>query len=280
MDRRLTPANGRVASYGLAGQVEAERYVPGEEAQVVLPVLDLLDAPNGKRDRQLLFGEAVTVYDRYAGHAFVQATRDGYVGYVAEAAIGAPLAPTHRVAVRATHLYADEDMKSPDLMRLSFGSRVTVTDERRKFFETPSGFVPKRHLRPLDRPFADPVTIAQIFFGAPYLWGGNSDLGIDCSGLVQASCLACDIPCPGDSDLQCAALGDLLGPDIAPQRGDLWFWKGHVGWVVDDQTLLHANAHHMAVAYEPLEAACLRIEAQGGGGVTARKRLLAPGSAA
>jgi cell wall-associated NlpC family hydrolase len=276
VDRRLTPANGRVASYALAGLVEAERFVPGEEARVIVPVIDLLDAPNGKRDRQLLFGEAVTIFERLSGHAFVQAGRDGYVGYVAEDSLGEALTPTHRVATRATHAYMSEDMKSANLMRLPLGARIRVLDERKAFYETSAGFIPKKHLRPLDQPFADPVTVAQLFFGTPYLWGGNSDLGIDCSGLVQAACLACDIACPGDSDLQCAELGNLLEDGLPPQRGHLWFWKGHVGWVVDGETLLHANAHHMAVTYEPLEAARLRIEAQGGGAVIARKRLAAP----
>lgn len=257
----------------MAGLIESESFVQGEPARIVLPVVDLLDAPGGRRDRQLLFGDKISVFERREGFGFVQAARDGYVGYVAEAGIGDLVEPTHRVATRATHVYVNEDMKSPDRMRLSFGARVRVVDERRAFFETPEGFVPKKHLRPLTRPFADPVTIAQLHFGTPYLWGGNSDLGIDCSGLVQAACLACDIACPGDSDLQFAALGEKLGADIPPQRGDLWFWKGHVGWVVDAETLLHANAHHMAVAYEPLEAARLRIEAQGGGVVTARKRI-------
>lgn len=273
LDRRLTPANGRVASHALAGRVEAERFVPGEPARVARPVVDLRDGPGGVRDRQLLFGETVQVFERREGHAFVQADRDGYVGYVALAMLDDPVDATHRVATRATHLYAAEDMKSPDLMRLSFGARLRVVDERRAFFETPDGFVPKKHLRPLSMPFSDPVTIAQLHFGTPYLWGGNSDLGIDCSGLVQAALLACDMPCPGDSDLQCAELGTDIAPDDPPRRGDLWFWRGHVALVVDVETLLHANAHHMAVAYEPLEAARLRIEAQGGGAVTARKRI-------
>jgi cell wall-associated NlpC family hydrolase len=146
-----------------------------------------------------------------------------------------------------------------------------VIDERRKFFETNIGFVPKSHLREADRHFSDPVTVAQLHFGVPYLWGGNSSRGIDCSGLIAAGLTACDIPCLGDSDLQRDTLGaSFIGPY---RRGDLVFWDGHVGMMVDEETLIHANAHHMATAYEPVERAILRIAAQDGGPVLTRKRI-------
>ncbi|HVG48979.1 MAG TPA: C40 family peptidase [Rubellimicrobium sp.] len=270
-DPRLTPANGRVAAERLRGQVEAARFVAGEPRRVAVPVADLDGSPGGMRDRQLLWGEAVTVYETRDGMAFVEAARDGYVGYVSEVSLGPPRAPTHRVSVPATHLYRDDDMKSPDLRHLSFGALVTVEAERRKFWETPEGYIPKPHLRPLDRPFTDPAAVAQLHFGVPYLWGGNSVLGIDCSGLVQASLLACGIGCPGDSDLQQAVGTDI--PEGEPlRRGDLLFWKGHVAMAVDEGTMIHANAHHMAVAYEGIEPGTLRIQAQGNGGVVARRR--------
>jgi len=119
----------------------------------------------------------------------------------------------------------------------------------------------------------DPVTIATVLLGTPYLWGGNSAFGIDCSGLVQAACMVCGIACPGDSDMQAAGLGQLVTDGSPPRRGDLLFWKGHVAWVSGPDTILHANAHHMAVAYEGLVAAVARIAAQGGGPVTAHRRL-------
>jgi len=273
MDRRLTPANGRVADLSLAGQVQADSYLAGHPARINAPVIDLCPTEGGHRDRQLIWGDSVTVYERRRGYAFVQSHKDGYVGYVAEAGLAEARDATHFVSSPATHLYADEDIKSPDLAALSFGSRLLVTAERRKFWETPDGFVPKSHLRALDRPFADPVTVAQLFFGVPYLWGGNSIRGIDCSGLVQAALLACDVACPGDSDLQRESLGTVLPDDAAPVRGDLYFWRGHVGLLVDPDTLLHANAHHMAVAYEPITKAIARIAAQDGGPVLTRKRL-------
>ena len=271
-DRRLTPANGRVAAERLRGQVQADRFTAGEARRVAVPVADLDGSPGGTRDRQLLWGEGVTVYETRDGMAFVEADRDGYVGYVAEVSLGPARAPTHRVAVPATHLYRDEDFKGPDLRHLSFGALVTVEAERRRFWETPEGYIPKAHLRPLDKPFTDPAAVAQLHFGVPYLWGGNSVLGIDCSGLVQAALLACGIAFPGDSDLQRALGADL--PEGEPlRRGDLVFWKGHVAMAVDDETLIHANAHHMAVAYEGARRAILRIEAQGDGAVLARRRL-------
>lgn len=269
-DRRLTPANGRVAAMHLAGQVEAERYVEGWEAMVATPVVDLCAGPDRSRDRQLLLGAEVTVFEDREGWSFVQAA-DGYVGYLRSDALARVATPSHFVCSVATHAYAGEDFKSPERCALPFGSRVSVLDERRRFFETNVGFVPKNHLRGLDRPFSDPATVAQLHFGVPYLWGGNSTRGIDCSGLIAAALLACAIPCPADSDMQREGLGASFEGEF--RRGDLVFWQGHVGMMVDATTMIHANAHHMATVYEPVERAILRIEAQGDGPVTAQKRL-------
>ena len=269
-DRRLTPANGRVAAMHLAGQVAAERFVAGEPRVLLRPVTDLCKAPDGARDRQLLRGAPVTVFEDHDGWSFVQAA-DGYVGYVPTDRLGPAPDHSHFVGTPATHAYAEEDFKSPEVMALPLGARVTVLDERRKFFETDAGFIPKKHLRPMDQPFDDPATVAQLHFGVPYLWGGNSTRGIDCSGLVSAGMTLCGQSCPGDSDMQ-QSLG--VATNEPPQRGDLFFWKGHVAMMVDTDTLIHANAHHMAVAYEPLAQAIARIEAQGDGPVTAHRRLV------
>jgi len=269
-DSRLIAANGRVAATALGGHVQAGKFVDGVQMSVVQPVVDLKPAPNGPRERQLLRGATVTVFEDRDGWAFIQGV-DGYVGYVRTETLDAQVTPTHMVGTLATHAYLEETFKSANLMGLPFGARVTVLDERRKFFETDVGFIPKLHLRPVDRIFSDPVTIAQMHFGVPYLWGGNSTYGIDCSGLVAAGLSACGIACPADSDQQCAALGTDIDGDL--QRGDLVFWQGHVGLMVDEATIIHANAHHMATAYEPIKNAILRIKAQGDGDVTARKRL-------
>lgn len=271
-DKRITPANDRVAATWLKGQIAAPLYVDGTPKTVTGFVVDLFDGPEGKRERQLLLGARVTVFEEVDGWAFLQSA-DGYVGYVRAAALGPMTEVTHFVATPATHAYRDESFKSPDQCRLSFGARVTVLDERQKYFETSLGFIPKKHLRPLSHPFADPVTVAQMHFGVPYLWGGNSIDGIDCSGLVAAALTACHMSCPADSDLQLEALGEDIAPDAPLQRGDLMFWNGHVGMMVDADTMIHANAHHMSTVYEPIDRAILRIATQSDGDVTARKRL-------
>ena len=272
-DRRLTPANRRVAAAHLHGLVSAPRYSEGAAGYVTAPVADLLRDPDGARDRQLLHGAAVTVYDKHDGWAFVQAARDGYVGYLPEGAVGDMPAPDHAVAVRSTHLYPAPDFKAHEICTLPNMARLNVIASEGRFAKTPQGFVPAAHLAPLNALAIDPVAIAALYLGTPYLWGGNSSFGIDCSGLVQAGCLACGIACPGDSDMQEAELGEALPEGVPLQRGDLLFRKGHVAWVADPKTLLHANAHHMAVAYEPIDAAINRIADQGDGPVTARKRL-------
>lgn len=272
-DPRLTPANGRVAALSLKGQVEAARFVEGWTRHVAAPVVALRHAPDGRRERELLRGAAVRVFEERDGWSFVQAAQDGYVGYLPGDALHEAAAPDLRVCVRATHAYMRADLKSPDLMSFSFGSRLRHIGQEGRFIQTDAGYVPAQHLVPTDAVEADPVSVATLLLGAPYLWGGNSAFGIDCSGLVQAACLACGIACPGDSDMQAAELGPSVTDGSPPRRGDLLFWKGHVAWVAGPDTILHANAHHMAVAFEGLAEALARIEAQGGGPVTGHRRL-------
>lgn len=271
MDRRLTPFSGRSALEGLRGAVEAERFTPGEAACLAVPLADLLATPGGARDRQLLLGEAVTVIDRRDGFAFVQAAKDGYCGWLAETALGPPLEPSHWVAAPASHLYSGPKVQARERAALSLGARVQVIGEEGAFAQTTAGFVPKVHLRAIGDWAEDPVAVARSFLGTPYLWGGNSHAGLDCSGLVQLALNACGLPCPGDSDLQ-QAVGSAL-PEGAPwRRGDLLFWKGHVAMVVDAATLIHANGHSMSVAEEGIDACIARIRQAEGRDPCARRR--------
>lgn len=265
-DRRLTPWNGRVAHVSLRGQVAAERFVEGAPAAVAAALTDLCAAPGGARDRQLLMGAPFAVLERRDGWAFGIGGDDGHVGWVEAAALGPPARPSHRVAAPATHAYPAPDLKTRETGRLSLGARLEVTAAEGAFLRCAAGWVPAVHLRPEETPETDPVAVAERLLCTPYLWGGNSRDGIDCSGLVQAGLWACGRPCPADSDLQRAALGRPLAAGEAPRRGDLVFWTGHVGWMADAETLLHANAHHMAVVAEPLAEAATRIAAAGVGG--------------
>ncbi|RMH48037.1 MAG: NlpC/P60 family protein [Alphaproteobacteria bacterium] len=228
------------------------------------------DPGRGRAVSQLLRGEGFLVARIRGGMAWGQAAHDGYVGHVEADALGAPgPAPTHHVAVPLTHLYPAPDIKAPPGAALPLGAPVTVLAMGERFAETPEGFLPRGHLA--DRPAADPVAVAEMFLHAPYLWGGRSVMGIDCSGLVQQAFRAAGHPMPRDSDMQ-AATGRELAPAEALRRGDLVFWRGHVGIMRDGATLLHANAFHMQVASEPLAEAEARIAASGGGPVIARRR--------
>ena len=230
----------------------------------------LCRSPEGPRDRQLIYGDAVTHFATVKDWAYVQSTKDGYCGYVHKSLIGKGPEPTHWVSAPSSTAYLEADMKSPDLGNLAFASQVPVFEETEDFADTDIGFVPRMHLSPLAKRFTDPAQIAEYFLGSPYLWGGNSRWGIDCSGLVQAALLACGIPCPGDSDQQ-MALGDKTSAPY--QRNDLLFWKGHVALVTDPETLIHANAHSMSVSYEPIKDTIARIAAKGDGPVTGHRRL-------
>lgn len=272
MDPRRTPANTRVALQGGHDVADGARVVGGKAGRVTAPVADLFDTPGGRRNRQLIYGAVVTVIEEREGWAFVQVGRDGYVGYLRLSAVGEARGATHSVTVRRAHLYAEADIKSTDLAGLSFGAMLTVIGEKAGFVETPEGFVVRQHVQPVDHIAPDPVAVARLFLGTPYLWGGNSGSGIDCSGLVQAALLAVGIACPGDSDMQAAEVGRDLAPDAPLERGDLLFWKGHVAMATGGDRMIHANGHHMAVVEEPIEPAIQRIIAGGDGPVTRRAR--------
>ena len=271
-DPRLTPFSGRIACDALRGVVDAAAFVPGAPARIAAPVTDLRRTPEGGRERQLLHGAAVRVIERRAKASFVQAMADGACGWVATAALGAPLAPTHVVTSRATHLYRAGSIKSGEVMALSLGSCVTVLGQEGALARTPEGFVPASHLRPISAPEPDPVAVAERLLGTPYLWGGNSAFGIDCSGLVQLAYALAHRTCPADSDQQRAAFGPFLPEDAPTERGDLFFWAGHVALAVDGETLIHANGHAMAVSYEPIAPCLARIAADGGSRYFGRKR--------
>ncbi|WP_170335678.1 C40 family peptidase [Ruegeria arenilitoris] len=241
--------------------------------RVIRPVVDLLYDPNGPRDRQLLYGDTVTITETSDRWSRVTSDKDDYSGWIASEVLGTPEPATHYVKAPATHAYLKADMKTPDRASLSFGSKVRALSETERFVETDLGFIPKVHLASDGSQMTDPVAVAELFLGTPYLWGGNSRFGVDCSGLVQAGLLACGIACPGDSGDQERALGEDLPESTPAKRGDLLFWKGHVAWVAGENLLLHANAYHMAVAFEPMDKAIARIISQGDGPVTSHKRL-------
>lgn len=278
-DPRALKSNGRVAHISLRGQVTADRFVQGEVRRIVHPLTDLLRGPDGARERQLLLGERFCVLDEEDRHAFGFADRDGYVGYVHQDALvaGAP-EPSHIVAVPRSYAKGKPALKSTEpVTLLAFGARLAVGEVVGGWARVERAgadwFVPAAHLAPADTVWDDHLSLAQSFLGTPYLWGGNSAYGIDCSGLVQAVLLACGIACPGDSDQQARAIGSALPATALAARGDLYFWGDHVGIVADPGILLHANAHAMAVALEPLGSAIERIRAQGDGEVTARRRI-------
>lgn len=261
-DRRQFPCANGVAHDSLRGQLDGVAFTAGTWHRIRVALAELHASPNGARDRQLLLGARFCEVTRHGDWVFGFAEDDGYCGWVAASSLGADTQVSHVVASPGTHLYPAASIKTIELMALSQGVRVMVTGQHDDLAETPLGFIPASHLRPVDAPLTDPVAVARGFLGTPYLWGGNSRGGIDCSGLVQAARRACGLPCPGDSDQQMAMPGqDIAEDDLAP--GDLIFWSVHVAMITAPGRIIHANGHHMAVVEEDYAGAVARIAAKG-----------------
>jgi cell wall-associated NlpC family hydrolase len=276
LDPRVTPARPDLAASHLRGKVEASRFVDGVMQEVTAGHAPVRNGPSHGTTMitEALMGERVTVYETDEdGWAWGQLAADGYVGWLPAATLLAPgPAPTHKVAALRTLVFPGPSIKLPPTEALPLGARIAVAREHESFAVTSSGgHVPKQHLVPIAAAETDFVSVAEKFLNTPYLWGGKTSLGLDCSGLVQVALTACGIACPRDSDMQEGALGKSVSL-AGLQHGDLIFWKGHVAIARGRNSMIHANAFHMAVAIEPVAESLARIGAAGSQ-VTSVRRL-------
>jgi cell wall-associated NlpC family hydrolase len=276
-DPRTTLACADLAEQALEGLVRAKAFRPVEAWQCAAPSAAVRKAPAAQAEQldQVVFGEAFDVLEQKDGWLWGRARRDGIVGWVEAAAFEqGVLAPTHRVCAIRTYAFPEADFRSRPAALLTLNALVTVEARAGRFAKIArSGWIMERHLAALDEFENDPVSVAERYLGAPYQWGGRESLGLDCSGLVQQALYACGRACPRDADMQAREAGEALETAQELRRGDLVFWNGHVALMIDEDRIIHANTHHMAVAVEPLAEVVIRNREAGVGEPTGYRRL-------
>ena len=277
-DPRRHAYRADLAHDSLREHVHAERYVKGERKQVRVAALPLRrePRPDAPLETEALLGETAIVFDEAEGWAWVQLERDRYVGYMPTDGLSHELAAsTHRIAALRTYVFAAPDGKSPPLALLSMNAGIDAIGKEGKYLVLRGGgFVFAGHTLPIGAHTPDYVRTAEQFLGTPYLWGGRTSVGLDCSGLVQLALEAAGIACPRDADMQAQETGRPVERSaLEMRRGDLVFWDGHVGIMTSPADLLHANAYHMAVEKEPLDLAKARIKEALGSDMSGVRRI-------
>ena len=271
LDPRRHAFRRDLADLALAGDYAAAAYVHPKPMSCTTARTMVRKVPraDGEAGSELLLGEPFLAVEVGEEWAWGYCGADRYVGYVAAAAIGPAVAATHRVSTASALLFGEPDIRSAHVAELALGAQLVSRGRSGLFHAVEGGFIHERHVAPVDRAAGDWVEVARQFVGAPYLWGGRTRWGIDCSGLVQVALATGGILAPRDSDMQFETLGRAVD---TPRRGDLIFFPGHVGIMVDETDLLHANAFWMSTVVEPLATAAER-SGRDGRPVIAIKRL-------
>ncbi|CAF25694.1 NlpC/P60 family protein [Bartonella quintana] len=266
-DPRLYAFGNDVADQCLTTEIAAQHFVQGEKKRVHTAVAGLFKENNKKSERQTecLLGEELLIFEQGEIMSWGQSLKDGYVGYIDTTVLCAStIKQTHIVSVPRTFQYLQADLRGPMEYPLSMGSKVSVVDETEvrdtmySILESGKAII-TRHLSPIGRVYEDYVTVAETFISTPYLWGGVSGFGIDCSGLVQLSMMMTGKMVLRDTGMQQKTIGRALTDSDKLQRGDLIFWEGHVAIMIDHENIIHANGYSMNVMIEPLEEAITRI---------------------
>ena len=205
-----------------------------------LTITNLYKKPSIKSEivTQMIYGDSFSISKKSKKWLKIKIKEDGYNGFIKNRKFPKFLKPTHKVNVLKSNVFKFPNEKR-GIAQISFGSKIRVTENGKKFLRFSKGWIDKNDVKPIDFKETNPFRKIFIFKNIKYMWGGKSFKGIDCSALIQVFLNFNNKFCPRDAKDQVKFFKKNIKLNKI-KKNDIIYWKGHVALALSNKKLIHA----------------------------------------
>ncbi len=207
---------------------------------------------------QLLYGDTFKKIKQYRYWLKIKNNSDNYIGYIKNKKFSSNHKNTHKVCVLFSNLYSKPNSKKKIGKKISFGSKIKVTNQKGNFFKFDNLWIKKKNLKKISFKEKDTFRNINKFINIKYKWGGKHFTGVDCSGLIQLFLNFNNKFCPRDTKDQIKYFKKKIKLNRL-RKNDLIFWKGHVALAISKKKLIHGYGPSKKVVIMPIKKTIDRI---------------------